>query len=150
MHSSPDRSRSTTKSPQADPLGADSRLASQAAADRLYDYLRRYPMNGKKRLELALDVLRDLPEDCGPEQAVRELCRRLPEAATPGFPPSGPRLCRTHMPEAALGHPRSASEQRARKASRWSQLLFLLFLAALLALTLFFSLAAQWGAQYVA
>lgn len=133
------------------------RQGQEQIADRLYDYLRQYPMDAKQRLELALSVLRDLPEGgaeggegVGTEQALALLHSRLPEPDTSLFPPLHPELCRTHMPTAVLGRPQTESHAKARSASRWSQALFLLLLAALLALTLFFSLAAQWGADYVA
>lgn len=103
----------------------------EIAARRMLHYLERLPMGTEARLELALDVLRSLPGDAGPDQALRALRTRLPGIDPAGFPPDHPPLERGHMPGQDLDRRHLGLRHM---LARWY---WLLFPALLLALTLF-------------
>ncbi len=135
------------------PSCPDPALRKEHIAQRLLQYLHLAPLSVEHRLELALDIVREMPENATADDAMARLQALLKgrdaSDATP-FPPQAPPLRRRHMTAQNLRRPQTASQAKARKASRFSQFLFLLFLAALVGLTLLFTLAVHWGAAYVA
>jgi hypothetical protein len=110
---------------------ADSR---ERAARCLTDYLEQLPLGTEQRLELALDVLRELPADASPDQALAALHSRLPALDATAYPPSRPPLSRGHMPAQYLGRPRTGLRGF---AAQWG---WVLVVALLLALTLLLNL----------
>lgn len=116
----------TSPDPGTGPLSSGRELTAR----RLLAYLERFPMGTEERLELALDVLRTLPADATPDQALAALWPRLPQMAPDVFPPAHPRIQRGHMPAQYLGRPRTGLTGF---AARWG---WLLFVPLLLALTL--------------
>ncbi|MBU1002559.1 MAG: glucan biosynthesis protein [Proteobacteria bacterium] len=108
----------------------------EAAGRRLLLYLQLFPLPVEHSLELALEVLRELPEDADPAEAVARLQARLRELKPQPFPAVRPALRRGPMPSQYLGRARRGDKHaKARSASRRSQFLLLAFLAALLVLT---------------
>ncbi|WP_231856583.1 hypothetical protein [Pseudodesulfovibrio piezophilus] len=85
-------------------------------------------MSTEDRLELALEVLRSLPVDSTPDQALAALWPRLPQVAPDAFPPAYPCIKRGHMPSQYLGRPRTGF---IGFAARWGWLLFIIMLLGL-------------------
>ena len=136
MPSSPDRVPCPPAAPRADD-------AREAAAERLLLYLRLFPMPMERRLELALDVLRKLPERATPAEAVALARTRLDKPEAGRIPSACRPLRRGRMPSQYLGRPRTEAQALARTASRRSVVLLLTFVAALLALPLLLYTAAH-------
>jgi len=97
------------------------------------EYLERFPLAAEARLELALSVLRSLPQGAGPEQALAALQPLLPVPVAGGGAPLHPALTRSPMPEQYMGRPRKGVRGF---VARWS---WLAFIAVLLGLTLYLS-----------
>lgn len=87
-------------------------------------------MGTEERLELALSVLRGLPAQATPGQALEALHARLPEREWATCPPAGPAMARGHMPAQYLGRPRTGVRGL---VSQWG---WVLVVALLLGLTL--------------
>ena len=122
MPTSPDR-----------PLSRDN-AAREQVARCLVDYLEPMAMGTEQRLELALDVLRDLPDGATPAQALDALHSRLPELDAAAYPSSRPPIRRGHMPAQYLGRPRTGLRGF---LAQWA---WVLIIALLLGLTLLLNL----------
>lgn len=116
------------------PISPDSDAARAAhrekMAGRMLAYLQRMPLSTERRLELALEVLRTLPEDASSELALTTLREHLPQLDPSAYPADHPEIRRGHMPGQNLGRFRTGIRSM---LARWN---WLLFLALLLGLTL--------------
>ncbi len=102
----------------------------ERSARRMMRYLDRIPMPTEARLELALKVLRSLPEEATPDQTLEALRAHLPEVNPALVPPSAPPFTRGHMPGQDLDRRHIGVS---RVMGRW---FWVLFPTLLLALTL--------------